>query len=63
MPASRMRSSKMALAPDQANSGRLSGWNRPMSDVRADRTGPTGMASWEWKMAMKRVTAPSTRSS
>ena len=34
-----------------------------MSEVRAERTGPTGMASWEWKMAMKRVTAPSTRSS
>src|SRR5262245_56512262 len=40
-----------------------SGLNNPMSEVRADRTGPTGSASPEWNTAMNRVTAPSTRSS
>ena len=34
-----------------------------MSEVRADRTGPTGTESVEWKMASSRVTLPSTRSS
>ncbi len=53
----------MALDPDQANSGVPNALNKPMSDVRADRTGPTGAASVEWKTAMSRVTAPSTRSS
>ena len=51
------------LAPDQANRGTPSGLNNPMSEVRADRTGPTGSASPEWNTAMNRVTAPSTRSS
>ena len=63
MPASRTRRAKIALAPDQANSG---GAERPeQPDVgRAGRAyGPTGAASWEWNTAMNRVTAPSTRSS
>jgi hypothetical protein len=63
MPASRTRAAKNPLAPDHAYNGVPSGLNRPMSDVRADRTGPTGIASLEWKTARKRVTAPSTRSS
>ena len=34
-----------------------------MSVVRADRTGPTSAASFEWKMVKKRVTPSSTFSS
>ena len=63
MPASRTRPAKVGLAPDQANIGWLSGRNSPMSDVRAERTGPIGCDSPEWNTAMNRVTAPSTRSS
>src|SRR5581483_10967933 len=54
---------KSAFAPDQANSGRLSGLNTATSVLRAERIGPTGSASVEWNTAASRVTLPSTFSS
>ena len=58
-----MRRAKVGLAPLHAKYGWLSGVKMAMSDVRADRTGPTGTESVEWKIARSRVTLPSTRSS
>src|SRR3954452_17440616 len=58
-----MIAAKSPLAPDHANSGRFNGLNTATSVVRADRIGPTGSESSEWKMAASRVTLPSTISS
>ena len=58
-----MRRAKVGLAPLHAKYGWLSGVKMAMSEVRAERTGPTGTESVEWKMARSRVTLPSTRSS
>jgi hypothetical protein len=58
-----MISAKSGLAPDHANSGRFRGLKTATSVVRADRTGPTGSESIEWKIAARRVTEPSTISS
>ena len=52
----------LRLPPDQAKSGRFSWSSRSTSVVRAERIGPTGSASVEWKTAKKRV-IPSTISS
>ncbi len=58
-----MRPAKVGLAPLQAKYGRLRAEKMAMSEVRADRTGPTGTESIEWNTASRRVTLPSTRSS
>src|SRR3954465_3876219 len=52
-----------ALAPDHVNSGRLSGVNSKRPVGRAERTGPIGPASVDWKIAINRVDAFSTSSS
>lgn len=57
-----MSPAKVALAPLHAKNGRFSGVKMAMSELRAERTGPTGAASVEWKTASSRVTLPSTRS-
>src|SRR5439155_14430574 len=51
------------FAPDHANSGWLSGVNSSTSVGRAERTGPIGAASVDWKIAMSRVELFSTSSS
>ena len=52
----------LRLPPDQTNSGRLSWSSRSTSVERAERMGPTGPASVDWKIVKKRV-MPSTISS
>ena len=51
-----------ALPPDQAKSGVDRPATRSMSLDRAERTGPTGSGSSEWKTTANRV-IPSTSSS
>ena len=46
-----MRPAKVGLAPLHAKYGWCRGVKMAMSDVRAERTGPTGTESVEWKMA------------
>ena len=52
----------LRLPPDHTNSGRFSWLSRSTSWVRAERMGPTGAASIDWKTVKKRV-MPSTISS
>src|SRR3954449_3239778 len=58
-----MIAANVGFAPDHANSGWLSGENTATSVLRAERIGPTGSESCDWKIAASRVTAPSTFSS